>query len=77
MQLGWETALWGIKGGRMECEDNIHDWEHSSWGVIIGVSKCKKCGKVAKEEDFNKTGRGGLMTAYCLTEKTDHMANSG
>jgi len=42
----------------MECEDNIHDWEHSSWGVIIGVSKCKKCGKVAKEEDFNKTGRG-------------------
>lgn len=46
--------------GRMECEDNIHDWEHSSWGVIIGVSKCKKCGKVAKEEDFNKTGRGGL-----------------
>ena len=63
--------------GRMECEDNIHDWEHSSWGVIIGVSKCKKCGKLAKEEDFNKTGRGGLMTAYCLTEKTDHMANSG
>lgn len=43
--------------GRMECEDNIHDWEHSSWGVIIGVSKCKKCGKVAKEEDFNKTDR--------------------
>ena len=39
----------------MECEDNIHDWEHSSWGVIIGVSKCKKCGKVAKEEDFNIT----------------------
>ena len=18
----------------MECEDNIHDWEHSSWGVM-------------------------------------------
>ena len=62
---------------KQQCEDDIHDWEHSSWGVIIGVSKCKKCGKVAKEEDFNKTGRGGLMTAYCLTEKTDHMANSG
>jgi hypothetical protein len=37
----------------MECEDDIHDWEYSSWGVIIGVSKCRKCGKVAKEKDFN------------------------
>lgn len=42
--------------GTMECEDNIHDWENSSWGVIIGVSKCKKCGKVAKEEDFHVQG---------------------
>lgn len=37
----------------MECEDNIHDWEATpGWGVIIGVSKCRKCGKVAKEKDF-------------------------
>ena len=42
---------------KQQCEDDIHDWEYSSWGVIIGVSKCRKCGKVAKEEDFNKTGK--------------------
>jgi hypothetical protein len=35
-----------------QCEDDIHDWEYSSWGVIIGVSKCRKCGKVAKEKYF-------------------------
>ncbi len=39
---------------KQQCEDNIHDWEHSSWGVIIGVSKCRKCGKVAKEKDFEE-----------------------
>ena len=37
---------------KQQCEDDIHDWEYSSWGVIIGVSKCRKCGKVAKEKDF-------------------------
>jgi hypothetical protein len=42
------------KGGTMEqqCEDNIHDWEYSSWGIIIGVTRCKKCGKIARHEDF-------------------------
>lgn len=38
---------------KQQCEDDIHDWEYSSWGVIIGVSKCRKCGIVAKEKDFN------------------------
>lgn len=37
---------------KQQCEDDIHDWEYSSWGVIIGVSKCRKCGKIAKEKDF-------------------------
>jgi hypothetical protein len=32
-----------------ECE---HDWPTTSWGVLIGVAKCKKCGKIAQESDF-------------------------
>jgi hypothetical protein len=35
--------------------DCYHDWEASfGWGVIIGVSKCKKCGKTATTKDFEK-----------------------
>lgn len=29
-----------------------HDWELAPWGVIIGVSKCKRCGKIAQSSDF-------------------------
>ncbi len=31
-----------------------HDWESGNWGVIIGVSKCKQCGKVSHSMDFPK-----------------------
>jgi len=30
-----------------------HDWETGSWGVILGVSKCKKCGRVCQDADFD------------------------
>ncbi len=31
-----------------------HDWETpDSWGVVIGVSRCKLCDVVAKTEDFD------------------------
>jgi hypothetical protein len=31
----------------------LHEWESGfGWGVIIGVSKCAKCGDVAKAEHF-------------------------
>lgn len=29
-----------------------HDWETCGWGVIIGVSKCKRCGKTSSTKDF-------------------------
>lgn len=32
-----------------ECD---HDWPITRWGILIGVAVCRKCGKVAKEEDF-------------------------
>jgi hypothetical protein len=34
-------------------ECTSHDWEGEDfWGVIIGISKCKNCGKIAKGTDF-------------------------
>ena len=35
-----------------ETEGHVHDWETGTWGVIIGVSKCKVCGQIAHESDF-------------------------
>lgn len=30
-----------------------HDWEAGGFfGVILGVSKCKNCGRTARESDF-------------------------
>ena len=30
-----------------------HEWETSgAWGVIIGLSRCKKCGKRSRMSDF-------------------------
>lgn len=34
------------------CDEGVHDWESGTFGVIIGVSKCKRCGKTSKVEDF-------------------------
>lgn len=33
--------------------DVIHDWEsHGRWGVIIGMSRCKRCGILATKQNF-------------------------
>lgn len=31
-----------------------HEWDHGydSWGVVLGVSRCKKCGEIAHGEHF-------------------------
>ena len=30
-----------------------HDWDATEhWGVIIGVSRCSRCGKLSMAEDF-------------------------
>ena len=30
-----------------------HDWESGDgWGVIIGVSKCRHCGRISRASDF-------------------------
>lgn len=34
-------------------DDNVKEWETTMWGVIIGVSKCKKCGRVSGTSDFD------------------------
>jgi len=40
-------------GEPMRCAPGFHDFESGDrWGVIIGVSKCKKCGAVSRSEDF-------------------------
>jgi len=34
-------------------EEHIHDWQTAPrWGVIIGLSKCQECQKVASRADF-------------------------
>lgn len=39
-----------LKEKAQECN---HEWETSyGWGVIIGVSKCLRCGKVSSSKDF-------------------------
>ncbi len=33
-----------------------HTWETgvSGWGVVVGVSRCRKCGAIAKAEHFTQ-----------------------
>jgi len=34
-------------------EEHLHEWETvPGWGVVVGVSKCKTCGKVSRTSDF-------------------------
>lgn len=41
------------------CE--YHKWESSSWGIILGVTKCLSCGTIAKSGNLNQmTCCGGL-----------------
>jgi hypothetical protein len=40
-----------------QCDGSFqHDWDAGSgFGVIIGLSKCKKCGRTSQCSDFEKT----------------------
>ena len=30
-----------------------HDWETSGqWGVVVGMSRCRRCGKLSTEQHF-------------------------
>jgi hypothetical protein len=42
---------WRLQAGEIHCD---HNWESSRWGVILGVSQCKKCGVTSSVEDFVK-----------------------
>ena len=33
-------------------EPHVHEWESGRWGVIIGVSRCVRCGQVCRTQDF-------------------------
>ena len=36
---------------RASADHDFHDWETGDkWGVILGVSRCKKCGEIASHE---------------------------
>ena len=38
---------------KISCTEHGHDWQIlPSWGVFIGASRCKLCGKVARRSDF-------------------------
>ena len=47
---GLHEAIAHALSSNLNC--NLHDWETGSWGVIIGVSRCKKCGRVSGAADF-------------------------
>lgn len=59
--MEWCMKMAGLEGdaeigaGALACDPvcSPHDWESSKgWGVIIGVSRCKTCGKLAQSTDF-------------------------
>lgn len=38
---------------QQKCAPGYHEFESGPrWGVILGVSKCKRCGAIARREDF-------------------------
>ena len=40
---------------RSQCE---HEWPaEPGWGVFIGITRCKKCGTLARTEDFAREER--------------------
>ena len=39
--------------------DHVHEWESGRWGVIIGVSKCRVCGRISQTLDFPTMRPGG------------------
>ena len=45
------------------CDHAGHEWESPGGAVVIGVSKCKRCGRTSRESDFPahqaKHGRKG------------------
>ena len=41
-------------GADASCTEHGHDWQIvPSWGVLIGASRCKLCGKVARKSEIN------------------------
>lgn len=45
-------AVAARRGGGAVSEDCHHEWDAGRWGVIIGVSRCKLCGRLSRSEDF-------------------------
>ena len=37
---------------------HVHDWDAGRWGVIVGVSRCRGCGVVARMEHFTPPPAG-------------------
>uniref|UniRef100_A0A6M3LGD8 Uncharacterized protein n=1 Tax=viral metagenome TaxID=1070528 RepID=A0A6M3LGD8_9ZZZZ len=55
----------------MNDNEHIHDWETIPvWGVVIGVSRCKVCGKLSQSTDF-------AYGAKEATRKQTHAGSAG
>ena len=45
------------QGKPLHCPRHEHQWESGgTFGIIIGVSCCEKCGKVSSHGDFHAAG---------------------
>ena len=53
---GYTLRAHGFAGDEAACNryepEHFHEWETGAFGVIIGVSRCVKCHKISRREDF-------------------------
>ena len=56
----WAAPGQARRGMPNEVNAHSHDWEAGSWGVILGVSRCRECGEVARKENFPLLEDDGL-----------------
>lgn len=61
------------------CTMGHHDWEvgDDGWGVIIGVSKCRRCGKVAASDDFRDAQEYELTIHKVPRRKSEKCVHEG
>ena len=47
--------------------DHHHDWDSGTWGVLVGVSRCRICLAVCTSEDF-RAGACNVAIAWATTD---------
>ena len=51
----------------MERRGHYHDWDSGTWGVLVGVSRCRTCRAVCTSEDF-RAGACNVAIAWATTD---------